>query len=294
MDNKARIGVLGGSGVYEIEALRSLQEVSLDTPFGRPSDAYLVGELHGQKVAFLARHSRGHTISPSRLNHRANIYGFKQLGVEYLISANACGSMREHLPVGTIVVPDQLYDNTRLRPLSFFDDPDAGTDGVVVHIPFHEPFCPFLSDVCVRALREAGARVHAGGNFITIEGPRFSSRLETEIFIGWGIDIIGMTTSPEAQLAREADMSFAVMAHVTDQDTLDERESVSVEVVLRNVARNVAMVNAALERAVRLLSEAPASPQAGTLAASIQTDPDRLTQAQREAVPAILGFHDAD
>ncbi len=289
MSNKARIGVIGGSGVYQIEALTNLREVALTTPFGTASDAYLLGTIQGQDVAFLARHGRGHTISPTHLNHRANIYGFKQLGVEYLISANACGSVRPHLEVGTIVVPDQLYDHTRLRSLSFFDDAEAGTQGVVVHIPFAQPFCPFLNGICIRALRETGAQVVAGGNFLTIEGPRFSSRFETDTFIQWGADILGMTTSPEAQLAREAEMSFAVMAHITDQDTVDEQETVSVEVVLANVARNAATINAAIERAVMLLAEAPPSPQADTLAHSIQTDPGRITRAQVEAVPELLG-----
>jgi len=289
MSHKARIGVIGGSGVYRIEALTDLQEVALTTPFGPASDTYRVGEIQGQAVAFLARHGRGHTISPTHLNHRANIYGFKQLGVEYLISANACGSVRPHLEVGTIVVPDQLYDHTRLRSLSFFDDAGAGTQGVVVHIPFEQPFCPFLNAICGRSLQETGAPVVAGGNFLTIEGPRFSSRFETATFVGWGTDILGMTTSPEAQLAREAEMSFSVMAHITDQDTVDEKETVSVDVVLANVARNAAKINAAVERAVILLADAPPSPQADVLANSIQTDPSHITRAQVEAVPELLG-----
>ncbi len=289
MSDNIRIGVIGGSGIHQIKALVDLQEISQTTPFGSASSTYTVGKIHGQKVAFLARHGHGHTTSPTRLNHRANIYGFKQMGVEYLISANACGSVRPHLEVGTIVVPDQLYDNTRLRSLSFFDDPATGTGGVVAHIPFEEPFCPFLNAICVQALQETGAHVVAGGNFLTIEGPRFSSRFETNTFASWGADILGMTTSPEAQLAREAEMSFSVMAHITDQDTVDEEESVSVEVVLANVARNVAAINAAVERAVTLLADAPPSPQADTLAHSIQTNPDYITRAQVEAVPALLG-----
>ncbi len=288
MENGARIGVIGGSGVYQIEALSDLREVTQSTPFGNASGPYLLGRIHGQEVAFLARHGRGHTISPTHLNHRANIYGFKQLGVEYLISANACGSLRPHLKVGMIVVPDQLYDNTRLRTLSFFDEHEAGTEGVVVHIPFDSPFCPFLNEICVRALSETGAEVTAGGRFLTIEGPRFSSRFETDTYISWGTDILGMTTSPEAQLAREAEMSFSVMAHITDQDTVSEVENVSVELVLENVARNAAKVNAAVERAVVLLAEAPPSPQANTLANSIQTDPSLITPSHVAAIPELL------
>lgn len=288
MKDRARIGVIGGSGVYQIEALSDLREVRQSTPFGDASGPYMLGRIHGQEVAFLARHGRGHTISPTRLNHRANIYGFKQLGVEYLISANACGSLRPHLNVGMIVVPDHLFDNTRLRSLSFFDDREAGTEGVVVHIPFDPPFCPFLNEICVKALSDTGTEVVAGGRFLTIEGPRFSSRFETDTFISWGADILGMTTSPEAQLAREAEMSFSVMAHITDQDTLGEEEKVSVELVLENVARNAAKVNTAVERAVVLLAEAPPSPQANTLAKSIQTDPSLITPSHVAAVPELL------
>lgn len=288
MTDKVRIGVIGGSGVYQIGALTETRKFTLSTPFGKPSDAYVVGKINGQDVAFLARHGSGHIISPTRLNHRANVYGFKQLGVEYLISANACGSVRPHLKVGTIVVPDQLYDNTRLRSLSFFDDPAAGTEGVVAHIPFEEPFCAFLNEVCVKALTDIGAAVVAGGKFLTIEGPRFSSRFETDTFVNWGADILGMTTSPEAQLAREAEMSFSVLAHVTDQDNVGEEEMVSVEVVLANVAKNVVNVNKAVVRAVELLEGAPPSPMANTLANSIQTDANCIGKAQIEAIPELL------
>ena len=287
--NKARIGIIGGSGVYQMEAMTDLREVALTTPFGNASDTYLVGRIHGQEVAFLARHGRDHTISPTHLNHRANIYGFKMLGVEYLISVNACGSIRRHLEVGMIVVPDQLYDNTRLRSLSFFDDAEAGTQGVVVHIPFEQPFCPFLNEICIRALRETGALAVDGGNFLTIEGPRFSSYFETYTFMSWGADILGMTTSPEAQLAREAEMSFSVMAHITDRSTVGEKETVSVDVVLANMPQNILKINAAVERAIVLLAEAPPSPQANILANSIQTDSSRLTPAQVAAVPVLLG-----
>ena len=218
MEEKIRFGVIGGSGVYQMESLQDVEERDVATPFGEPSDSYFVGTLHGCRVAFLARHGRGHGVSPSRLNQRANIYGFKSLGVEYLIGVSACGSLREDFEPGHIVIPDQLFDRTRNRALSFFDDPEAGTDGLVVHASLSEPFCPFLSEVCYRAAKETGISVHQGGNFITIEGPRFSTRAESHVFRSWGMDLIGMTTTPEAQLAREAEMSYAVMAHVTDYD----------------------------------------------------------------------------
>ena len=288
MSDQVRIGVLGGSGVYQIDALRDMEERVIDTPFGEPSDAYIVGTLHGQRVAFLARHGRGHVISPTRLNHRANIYGFKRLGVEYLISANACGSLQPHIKPKTIVVPSQLYDNTRLRTLSFFDDPAVGTEGIVAHIGFADPFCRDLSAICVRALRSTGADVVDGGNFITIEGPRFSTKFESRVFVGWGADIIGMTTSPEAQLAREAEMSYAVMAHITDQDIFDEESTVTVDVVLSHMEANVRAVKAGLEEAVRLLADAPPSPHAHTLASSIQSDHSRVTAAQIRLLPELL------
>ncbi len=289
MNTPARIGVIGGSGVYQIDALTDIEEVTLTTPFGAPSDTYVVGTIKGQRVAFLARHGRGHLISPTRLNHRANIYGFKQLGVEFLISANACGSLRTAYQPGTVMVPSQLYDNTRLRALSFFDDPAVGTEGIVVHIAFAQPFCTWLSAICVQALHETGTEVHDGGNFITIEGPRFSSRFESDTFLQWGADIIGMTTSPEAQLAREAEMSFAVMAHITDLDTIDNEEPVTVEVVLSRIQSNAAKVNAAVVRAVELMAEAPRSPHADELQYSIQSDTSRITPAQIALLPELLG-----
>ncbi len=289
MNEPVRIGVIGGSGVYQIDALADLEEVTVTTPFGEPSDSYFVGTIRGQRVAFLARHGRGHVISPTRLNHRANIYGFKKLGVEYLISANACGSLRQEFQPGTVMVPSQLYDNTRLRTLSFFDDPAVGTAGIVAHIAFAHPFCTWLSAICVQALRDTGTEAHDGGNFITIEGPRFSSRFESDTFVQWGADIIGMTTSPEAQLAREAEMSFAVMAHITDLDTIDNEESVSVEVVLSRVKSNAAKVNAAVVRAVDLLADAPPSPHAHELQYSIQSDTARIAPEQIALLPELLG-----
>lgn len=288
MRESVRFGVIGGSGVYQIDALTDMQEIHLSTPFGEPSDSYFIGRIHGQQVAFLARHGRGHVISPTRLNHRANIYGFKQLGVEYLISANACGSLHPDYTPGMIMVPDQLYDNTRLRSLSFFDDPAAGTQGIVVHIPFAEPFCRALSQICVQALRDTGTEAIDGGNFVTIEGPRFSSRFETRTFISWGAEIIGMTTSPEAQLAREAEMSFAVMAHITDQDTLDAEATVSVDIVVQHVMANARKVNAAVVRAMELLADAPSSPYANVLDSSIQSDRARIGEEQIARIPELL------
>lgn len=274
-----RFGVIGGSGVYGIEALQDVEEIAVETPFGAPSDNYMVGTLHGQRVAFLARHGRGHRISPTQLNQRANIYGFKMLGVEYLIGVSACGSLQEKFAPGHIVIPDQLFDRTCNRALSFFDDPQVGTAGLVVHVSVADPFCAFLSDICYRAVQATGAAAHLGGNFVTIEGPRFSTKAESRVFRSWGMDIIGMTTTPEAQLAREAEMSYAVMAHVTDYDVWHESaEPVTVEMVVRTLLHNAEVAKTAVVNAIDLLAGAGPSPYANALEYAIITN--------RQAVPA--------
>ena len=278
MSDPIRFGVIGGSGVYQMDTLTDVEEVELNTPFGKPSDAYLVGTLHGQRVAFLARHGRGHRISPTRLNQRANIYGFKMLGVEYLIAVSACGSLQERLRPGDIVIPDQIFDRTRLRALSFFDDPDVGTGGLVVHVSVANPFCDDLSDICYRAVEQTGATAHRGGNFVTIEGPRFSTRSESIVFRKMGMDIVGMTTTPEAFLAREAEMSFACMAHVTDYDVWHEtEEAVTVDAVIRMLKRNAELALEAVANAIALLAESGPSPHANALRDALITD--------RNAVP---------
>ena len=278
MSDPIRFGVVGGSGVYQMDTLTDVEEVELNTPFGKPSDAYLVGTLHGQRVAFLARHGRGHRISPTRLNQRANIYGFKMLGVEYLIAVSACGSLQERLCPGDIVIPDQIFDRTRLRALSFFDDPDVGTGGLVVHVSVANPFCDDLSDICYRAVEQTGATAHRGGNFVTIEGPRFSTRSESIVFRQMGMDIVGMTTTPEAFLAREAEMSFACMAHVTDYDVWHEtEEAVTVDAVIRMLKRNAEVALEAVANAIALLAESGPSPHANALRDALITD--------RNAVP---------
>lgn len=290
MTDPLRIGVIGGSGVYQMEALQAVREITLDTPFGPPSDAYITGVLDGTPVVFLARHGRGHRISPTQLNTRANIWGFKTLGVEYLISISACGSLQEHIAPGHIVIPDQLFDRTHLRPLSFFDDPAAGTGGLVVHVSLADPFCPFLSDVCLAAVRETGNPVHQGGVFITIEGPRFSTKGESRIFRQWGCSIIGMTAVPEAQLAREAGISYATMAHVTDYDVWHETEDpVTVDAVIRVLLHNAEVAKAAVRNAVRLLAAAGPSPQADALKDAILTDRSRIPAQTRTRLEMLIG-----
>lgn len=290
MTDSFRIGVIGGSGVYQMEALQDVREITLDTPFGSPSDAYISGVLDGTPVVFLARHGRGHRISPTQLNACANIWGFKALGVEYLISISACGSLQEQIAPGHIVVPDQLFDRTHQRALSFFDDPAAGTGGLVVHVSLADPFCPFLSDVCFAAVQETGNTVHKGGVFITIEGPRFSTKGESRIFRQWGCSIIGMTAVPEAGLAREAGMSYATMAHVTDYDVWHETEEpVTVDAVIRVLRHNAEVAKAAVRNAVRLLAAAGPSPQADALKDAILTDRSHIPAQTKKRLEMLIG-----
>ncbi len=290
MAEPIRFGVIGGSGVYQMEALSNVEEITLTTPFGAPSDSYIVGTLNGQRVAFLARHGRGHRISPTRLNQRANIYGFKILGVEYLIGVSACGSLQEHIHPGDIVIPDQLFDRTSGRALSFFDDAAVGTEGIVVHIGLADPFCPLLSDYCYNAAATTGNRVHKGGGFVTIEGPRFSTKAESRIFRSWGMDIIGMTTTPEAQLAREAEMSYSVMAHVTDYDVWHETEDpVTVDAVVRVLLRNAETAKRAVSNAINDLANVGPSPYADALRDAIMSDKRRIDPAVIARLDAIVG-----
>ncbi|MDH7487535.1 MAG: S-methyl-5'-thioadenosine phosphorylase [Anaerolineae bacterium] len=287
---RVRIGVIGGSGVYDMEALQDVEEITLETPFGSPSSPYVVGTLEGQKVAFLARHGRGHFISPTQLPSRANIWGFKMLGVEYLISISACGSLKEEYAPGHIVIPDQLFDRTRLRPLSFFDDPLHGTGGIVVHISIADPFCPYLSAILYEAVQATGTPVHMGGTFVVIEGPRFSTKGESRIFRQWGLDIIGMTAIPEAFLAREAEMSYATMAHVTDYDVWHETEEpVSVEAIIETLLHNAEVSKEAVRHAVRALQDAPPSPYANALKNAIITRPELIPPEVKERLSLLVG-----
>lgn len=241
MQTKPILGVIGGSGLYSISGLEAAQEVEAATPFGAPSAPIVVGRLHGRPVAFLARHGQGHHILPGEVNYRANLYALKALGVRRVLSISACGSLRENLAPGHAVVPDQLFDSTRGRVSSFFGD------GLVAHAGVAEPFCPQLSPLLAASVKGAGGTIHIGGCLITIEGPRFSTRAESKVYRAWGMDLIGMTTSPEAFLAREAELCYAVLAHVTDYDVwrLSE-EPVTAEAVLRTLHANARLAEASL------------------------------------------------
>jgi len=246
MDRPIMIGVIGGSGLYKMTGVDVVEEIQLRTPFGSPSDAIVIGEIEGTAVAFLPRHGRGHVHSPSEVPYRANIYAMKMLGVQALISVSACGSLREDFRPGDIVVPDQVLDFTKLRQSSFFGE------GWVAHVSVADPFCPVLSAALASAVSRAGGTVHAGGAFITIEGPRFSTKAESRVYRAWGMDIIGMTASPEVFLAREAGMCYATMAHVTDYDVWHETEEpVTVEMVIQQLNANLDVAQEAIRLLVR-------------------------------------------
>jgi 5'-methylthioadenosine phosphorylase len=218
--SEIKIGVIGGSGLYQMNELMNVEEVSMTTPFGDPSDAFVTGTLDGVPIAFLSRHGRGHRILPSEINYRANIYGFKKLGVEWLISVSAVGSMKEHIAPLDIVIPDQMFDQTKRRISTFFGS------GVVGHIGFAHPLCPNLAGLLESSCKQADVKTHRGGTYICIEGPQFSTKAESRIYRQWGVDVIGMTNLPEAKLAREAEICYATMALVTDYDCWHETEEI--------------------------------------------------------------------
>ena len=278
------LGIIGGSGLYAMEGLEDVQEHTLETPFGRPSAPIVVGTLEGQRVAFLARHGSGHHISPSEINYRANIYALKSLGVERVVSISACGSLREDYAPGHIVIPDQLFDFTRNRPRSFFGE------GLVAHVSVPEPFCPDLSGHLAAAVEATGATLHRGGTYITIEGPRFSTKAESNVFRSWGMSLIGMTTAPEAFLAREAEMCYAVMAHVTDYDVWHVDEApVTVEMVIETLRRNLRTAQEAIRNLVRRLPAERHCSCSTALANALITDPAVIPPETRKKLSLLVG-----
>ncbi len=284
-ENPIRIGVIGGSGLYRMKGLADIEERAITTPFGDPSDAIVVGTLEGARVAFVARHGRGHRLMPTEVNYRANVFALKSLGVEHVISISACGSLREHLAPGEVVVPDQLFDFTKQRAYTFFGA------GLVSHIGVADPFCARLSTLIGDAVAEAGGTVHRGGRFITIEGPRFSTKGESHTFRAWGMDIIGMTASPEAFLAREAEMCYATMAHVTDYDVWHETEEpVTVEALLATLAANTELAQNALRGVVAQLAAGERDCECGsTLAMALITQRDLIPAETKEKLAPLVG-----
>jgi len=243
MQRQASVGVIGGSGLYSMEGLRSVREFRVRTPFGSPSDAIVVGTIDGIRVAFLSRHGRGHRLNPTEINYRANIYALKSLGVSRVISVSAVGSMKESIKPGDVVIPDQFIDLTKRRPSTFFEG------GIVAHVAFGDPVCGGLTRALVATATGLGATVHDGGVYVCMEGPQFSTKGESRLYRQWGVDVIGMTNMPEAKLAREAELCYATMALATDYDCWHEtEEDVTVEAILATLHRNV-------ELAKRILRE---------------------------------------
>ncbi len=284
MKSEAFLGVIGGSGLYSMPDLLNAKQFDLDTPYGKPSAPIVVGELEGQRVAFLARHGIGHHIIPGQVNYRANIYALKNLGIQRIISISACGSLREDFSPGEIIIPDQVFDLTRHRKQSFFGD------GLVAHVSVADPFCADLSNQLEKATSAAGGVVHRGGNMITIEGPRFSTRAESNVFRTWGMSIIGMTTSPEVFLAREAELCYAVMAHVTDYDVWHISEDpVTVEMVIEVLHKNSQLAQGAVRNLVKDLSEDRNCTCKQALASALITAPEVVPPETRENLHWLVG-----
>jgi 5'-methylthioadenosine phosphorylase len=281
---KPTIGIIGGSGLYSMPGFEQHEEVLLDSPWGRPSDDYTLGRLAGKDVAFLARHGRGHRISPSELNFRANIYGFKQLGVERIISLSAVGSLREeHAPL-KFVIPDQFFDRTRGRVSTFFGE------GLVAHISFADPVCPQLSEVLRQACVKSGVDVAKGGTYLCMEGPAFSTKAESTVYRSWGMDVIGMTNLQEAKLAREAEICYVTVAMVTDYDCWhEEHDAVTVTDILANLNKNAANACKVVTAAVSNMPVARECKCGAALAHALITDPKVVPETTRRKLELLVG-----
>lgn len=282
--NQVDIGILGGTGLYKIERIEDLQEVNLETPFGIPSDAFILGSLEGRRVAFLSRHGRGHLLLPSEINYRANIYGFKMLGVDRVLSINSVGSLKEEIKPRDMVIPDQYFDRTR-RPNSFFGK------GAAAHISFAEPVCAQLAGLLYQTGKDLGLQIYPKGTHICIEGPAFSTKAESHIYRSWGCDVIGMTSATEARLCREAEICYAALNLVTDYDVWHESEEpVSVEMVLKNMKKNIDNAKNILKKTIAMLPDRGAYACAcnSALKGCIVTQPDLISREAREKLRHIV------
>jgi 5'-methylthioadenosine phosphorylase len=278
------IGIIGGSGLYDMADVTDRSAVTLTTPFGDPSGPYVLGTLRGKRVAFLSRHGAGHRLSPSELNYRANIFGMKMLGVEYLLSASAVGSLKEELPPLDIVMPDQFIDRTRGRISTFFGR------GLVAHVGFAHPICRSLSDIAYESGRRAGANVHKGGTYVCMEGPQFSTLAESRLYRSWGADVIGMTNLQEAKLAREAEICYATIALVTDYDCWHpDHDSVTVDLIVANLTQNAKTAQQIIAGAVELLPYARTCECASALKYALITRPDAVPARTREELAPLVG-----
>ncbi len=277
------IGVIGGSGLYEIEGLTDIERVKLATPFGEPSDEYVVGRLGDARMVFLPRHGRGHRILPHEINFRANVWGMKKLGVEWILSVSAVGSLREEIAPGHIVIVDQFIDRTKARQSSFFGD------GVAGHVGFGDPICGALADCVFAAAQAAGAKAHKGGTYVVMEGPMFSTRAESNLYRSWGASVIGMTNLPEAKLAREAEICYSTIALSTDYDCWHETEDdVSVEAVVAIIKQNVALAKAIVKGSVERIPEARECACTSAAAHAVMTAPEAIPASARERLGIIM------
>jgi 5'-methylthioadenosine phosphorylase len=280
---KPSVGIIGGSGLYDIEGMEQIREIRVRTPFGRPSDAVMTGTLGGISVAFLSRHGRGHRVNPTAINYRANLYALKSLGVQRVISVSAVGSMKEAIKPGDVVLPDQFIDMTKRRTSTFFDE------GLVAHVAFADPICRSLSQALAQAAEAVGATMHRGGTYVCIEGPQFSTKAESRLYRTWGVDVIGMTNMPEAKLAREAELCYATMALATDYDCWHETEEcVTVDAILATLHRNVTLAKQLLVKVIPDLGGASPCACNQALRDAIVTPRDRISAAIKRRVGLLI------
>ncbi len=283
MTEKISLAIIGGSGLYSMPGLTETTEHDLLTPFGKPSAPVIVGTLEGKRVAFLARHGLGHRLTPGEVPYRANIHALKELGADRIVSINACGSLREDYAPGQIVIPDQIFDHTTSRVRTFFGE------GLVAHVGVADPFCPDLSRALEGAVKETGAAVHHGGAMMVIEGPRFSTRVESNVFRSWGMSLVGMTAAPEAFLAREAEMCYAVMAHVTDFDVWHiSEETVSAQGVIQVLNRNTEVARQAIRNLLHSLSPECSCDCRNSMSTAFITDPGAIPAATRKKLDLLV------
>jgi 5'-methylthioadenosine phosphorylase len=278
------IGIIGGSGLYDMADLTEREERRVETPFGEPSAPYVIGTLRGKRVAFLARHGLGHRLSPSELNYRANIFGFKTLGVEYIVSASAVGSLKEQYKPMDLLIPDQFFDRTKGRVSTFFGE------GLVAHVGFAHPFCAPLSGIAIRAARAAEATVHEGGTYVCMEGPQFSTLAESNLYRSWGMDVIGMTNLQEAKLAREAEICYSTIALITDYDCWHpDHDQVTVEMIIANLTQNARTAQQVIASAVAMLPFERTCDCASALRHALITRPDAVPASTRQKLAPIVG-----
>ncbi|MEE9365315.1 MAG: S-methyl-5'-thioadenosine phosphorylase [Dehalococcoidales bacterium] len=281
---QAKIAVIGGSGLYDIEGMKDIEEVDINTPFGKPSDKIVVGKLEGVGIAFLPRHGRGHRILPTEVPYRANIYALKSIGVERIIGINSVGSLKEEYKPNDLLIPDQLIDRTRGRVSTFFGE------GIVAHIPFGEPFCPSLSQLVYGAAKDAGATAHQGGTYVVMEGPAFSTKAESLLYRSWGADVIGMTALPEAKLAREAEICYAVIACITDYDCWRRgHDAVTAEMIIGRLRQNVDTAKRIIKLAVQKVPPKRDCDCATALSTALITAPDVMPEAQKQKLDLLIG-----